>query len=136
MRIFLVLLFFSFHLLWSADCSSRNFSENSFEPWGYDKELILEKKNEKLSPSPHTSIASNIGQGMIRFFQKKISPIDGARSSFYPTSSQYTLLAIKKYGLLQGIALGCDRLLRENGETWIYETTNRFAMPRKLDPLR
>ncbi len=73
---------------------------------------------------------------MIRFFQVYISPIDGPRSSFTPTSSQYALEAIGKYGVFKGITLGCDRLLRENGEAWVYEKITRGGEERKLDPVR
>lgn len=70
---------------------------------------------------------------MIRFYQKQISPIDGPRSHFYPSSSQYALLAIQKHGVLKGIALGCDRLMRENKAEWIYPYKNEIL---KLDLLR
>lgn len=110
-------------------------SEGSFELWGADKDLAFCKKQTppvqkiKLSPAQKTC------RSMIKFFQVYISPIDGPRSSFYPTSSQYALEAIEKYGVLTGIALGCDRLLRENGELWVYERTDKYGMERKLDPV-
>ena len=73
---------------------------------------------------------------MIRFFQVYISPIDGPRSSFCPTSSQYTLEAIEKYGVFRGIAMGCDRLMRENKELWVYDIAKEDEFGRKLDPVR
>ncbi len=73
---------------------------------------------------------------MILFFQHSISPIDGPRSHFFPTSSQYTLDAIRKYGVFKGIALGCDRLMRENGERWVYPLQERYGHVRKIDPVK
>lgn len=75
-------------------------------------------------------------RAMIRFFQVYISPIDGPRSSFYPTSSQYALEAIQKHGIFKGIAMGCDRLMRENGEIWVYERTTQYGPERKIDPVK
>lgn len=107
--------------------------EKSCEPWGVDSEMVglpKEKQEKKYNAGSLTC------QGMIRFFQNYISPIDGPRSSYYPTSSQYTLLAIQKYGVFKGIALGCDRLMRENSDTWVYPITSDFGPNRKLDLVR
>ncbi|MEZ5315310.1 MAG: membrane protein insertion efficiency factor YidD [Chlamydiales bacterium] len=73
---------------------------------------------------------------MIRFFQNYISPIDGPRSSFYPSSSQYTFEAIQKYGVFRGISMGCDRLMRENNETWIYKNIKKEGIQLKIDLLQ
>jgi putative component of membrane protein insertase Oxa1/YidC/SpoIIIJ protein YidD len=56
-----------------------------------------------------------------------ISPADGPRSHFIPSSSQYTLDAINRYGLLSGISMGCDRLMRENEDPWVYRWTRDGA---------
>ena len=97
---------------------------------GYIKQEKTEREKPKLTPGQRSCRA------MIRFFQVYISPIDGPRSSFYPTSSQYTLEAIQKHGVLTGIAMGCDRLMRENGELWVYARTIKYGVERKLDPVR
>lgn len=111
----------------------HTFAEDPINPWGADNELVSSSLNSTtiiLKPS------QVVCQKMILFFQNHISPIDGPRSSFYPTSSQYTLEAIMKYGALKGIALGCDRLMRENKDWWIYETKLMHGIDRKLDPVR
>lgn len=56
---------------------------------------------------------------LVNTYQKYISPITGPRSQFYPVSSRYMRHAIRLYGW-KGVALGMDRLLRENGTRWIY----------------
>lgn len=73
---------------------------------------------------------------MIEFHQDVISPADGPRSHFSPSSSQYTLEAIRRYGFIRGFALGCDRLQRENKEDWVYPTSiGNDGLKIKLDPV-
>ena len=48
----------------------------------------------------------------IKFYQKFISPFLGKRCRFYPTCSEYSTLAIKKYGLSKGSFLSIKRLLK------------------------
>lgn len=50
----------------------------------------------------------------IRFYQRRISPLFGARCRFYPTCSQYALEAIKVHGALKGSFLAVKRLMRCN----------------------
>ncbi|MEA3485100.1 MAG: membrane protein insertion efficiency factor YidD [Candidatus Aerophobetes bacterium] len=57
-------------------------------------------------------IARRVGVGLIIFYQKCISPSISPRCRFYPTCSEYTLQAIKKYGLTKGIWLGIKRIIR------------------------
>lgn len=52
--------------------------------------------------------------GLIRFYQRHISPLFGARCRYYPTCSQYALEAIEIHGLLKGSFLAVRRLLRCN----------------------
>lgn len=110
------------------------FAESGMEPWGVDadltKQTITQPKHQN-----HT-IPSRLAQSAVRFFQIYISPIDGPRSSYYPCSSRYTLEAIRKYGVLRGVTLGCDRLLRENEEPWVYDVTYREDLVYKYDPVR
>ena len=49
---------------------------------------------------------------LVRFYQKYISPLKGPTCRFYPTCSQYSIEAIKKYGALKGIYLTMRRLLK------------------------
>ncbi|MFW5998423.1 MAG: membrane protein insertion efficiency factor YidD [bacterium] len=48
----------------------------------------------------------------IEFYQKVISPWTISSCRFRPTCSQYTKLALKKYGPRKGIWLGLKRILR------------------------
>ncbi len=116
--------------------SAMTFSESGKMPWGCDSDLLSAKRERIENESHKHTIGQKTCRAMIRFFQNYISPIDGPRSSFYPTSSQYTLDAIERHGILQGIGMGCDRLLRENGELWIYDLTDNYGITRKVDPIR
>jgi putative component of membrane protein insertase Oxa1/YidC/SpoIIIJ protein YidD len=72
----------------------------------------------------------------VRFHQEVISPADGPRSHFIPSSSQYTLDAMKKHGFVQGFTMGCDRLIRENSEEWVYRKRyNSAGQPMKWNPV-
>lgn len=107
------------------------------DPWGKDADLVSRKisscqieKNEESSPIARLGIVA------IRFHQEVISPADGPRSHFIPSSSQYTLDAMKKYGFIQGVMMGCDRLMRENDDPWVYRKTVDGALhPMKFDPV-
>lgn len=54
----------------------------------------------------------------VRFYQIAISPIlhiiPGSGCRFYPTCSEYTLIAIQKHGALKGCLMGAFRILRCN----------------------
>ncbi len=51
---------------------------------------------------------------MIRFYQRKISPLFSPRCRFYPTCSQYAVEAIERFGAFKGGLLALWRLLRCN----------------------
>ncbi|HEK86432.1 MAG: membrane protein insertion efficiency factor YidD [Candidatus Saccharicenans sp.] len=53
-----------------------------------------------------------IALGLIRIYQLLISPLFGHNCRYYPTCSEYTYIAIKKYGLIKGSWLGGKRILR------------------------
>ena len=89
-------------------------------PWGKDADLHYNKPTP-----PQAESLSPLGEGMeklIWFHQNVISPVDGPRSHFKPSSSSYMLLAIRKHGFFKGYVMGCDRLLRENDDPWVYRT--------------
>ncbi|MCK9273514.1 MAG: membrane protein insertion efficiency factor YidD [Syntrophales bacterium] len=49
---------------------------------------------------------------IIRFYQLCVSPLFPPACRFYPTCSEYTLSAIKRYGPVKGLIMGCKRILR------------------------
>lgn len=90
-------------------------------PWGKDADLVSLPSCPKIS-SPSSPLTC-WGIKAIHFHQAIISPADGPRSHYIPSSSQYTLEAMRKYGFFQGFTMGCDRLMRENEEEWVYRQT-------------
>ena len=101
------------------------FSSSFANPWGKDADLVhLQVSACKKKPS---SPLTRWGIKAIRFHQEVISPADGPRSHFIPSSSQYTLEAMQKYGFFKGFTMGCDRLMRENNEEWVYRKTRDGA---------
>ena len=49
---------------------------------------------------------------VIRFYQKWISPMMRPRCRFHPTCSEYTILAVQKFGILRGLLKGLWRVLK------------------------
>lgn len=49
---------------------------------------------------------------LIRGYKSVFSPILGQHCRYLPTCSMYTYEAIEKYGLLKGMILGTNRLIR------------------------
>lgn len=122
MRFKLLLLLFPLLL-----CAREPFKE----PWGRDIEL---REPSGKAPAQEPGIATRIADAVIRFHQQILSPIDGPRSNFRPTSSRYMQLAMHRYGFLKGFIMGCDRLLRENDEEWVYRTIEIDGKTYKFDP--
>jgi uncharacterized protein len=104
------------------------------EPWGTDADLLCPCRSPCEKPVTFTGY---VAEGIIRFHQRVISEADGPRSHFRPTSSQYMLDAIQTHGFLCGYAMGCDRLMRENCELWIYPViTAENGTLVKWDPVK
>lgn len=77
-----------------------------------------------------------VAEVLIGFHQSVITPIDGPRSHYLPSSSQYTLDAMRKYGFFIGFTMGCDRLMRENEDPWVYpKITDIHGYTVKYDPV-
>ncbi len=87
-------------------------------PWGKDADIVMIKSRTETSAPEHckTPLLGAIGEAVITFHQTQITQCDGPRSNFRPSSSQYMLDAMRKYGFFQGFSMGCDRLMRENGD--------------------
>jgi putative component of membrane protein insertase Oxa1/YidC/SpoIIIJ protein YidD len=108
------------------------------DPWGKDADLARKKGTVCVTEKKSCNIPffNWIGKILITFHQEVISPADGPRSHFIPSSSQYTIDAIEAYGFFQGVSMGCDRLMRENDEPWVYrETLDPAGKLIKYDPV-
>jgi len=102
------------------------------EPWGKGSELSQKPtaKEELKEKSTGAKVANKI----ITFYQRNISTANGPKSNFRPTSSKYMELAIRRYGFFKGFIMGCDRLMRENSDPWVYRTIRIDGIDYKFDP--
>ncbi len=71
--------------------------------------------------------------GLIRLYQKFISSQDRPTCNFQPSCSRFGMACIQKYGVLRGILLTADRLLRCNGSQAAHyhkdTVTGKYADP-------
>lgn len=51
---------------------------------------------------------------LIEFYRKYLSPLKSTKCPYYPTCSEYGLIAVKKYGALKGGLLALWRIIRCN----------------------
>lgn len=68
----------------------------------------MQSKELKANLAGKTAIA------LVRVYQRTLSPLLGVRCRFHPSCSQYFILAVEKYGLIRGMALGIWRICRCN----------------------
>ncbi len=124
--------FKSLYLLCALPCLL--FAEIGYvEPWGKESDLIAKIDHNPI-PCPRNTPLASAMEKVILFHQKVLSPVDGPRSHFRPTSSRYMLLSIRRYGFFKGYVMGCDRLLRENKEEWVYRKRMINGEYYKWDP--
>ncbi|MBN1595429.1 membrane protein insertion efficiency factor YidD [candidate division FCPU426 bacterium] len=53
-----------------------------------------------------------LAKHILQAYKKYVSPFIPAACRFYPTCSEYTNMAIQKYGILKGGYLGMKRLVK------------------------
>lgn len=51
---------------------------------------------------------------IIKFYRKYISPIKSTKCPYFPSCSEYAMVAVSKYGVLKGGCLTVWRILRCN----------------------
>ncbi len=106
-----------------------------YEPWGKDTDLAYTPVQVE-QPAPRHSLAVRTAEHIIRFHQNVLSPVDGPRSHFRPSSSSYMMLSMQKHGFFKGFLMGCDRLMRENSDEWVYRHIEEDGKIFKYDPPR
>lgn len=60
------------------------------------------------------SFFARVAISLVRFYQRYISPVIGGRNTcrFTPSCSEYTAIAIAKYGVFRGVKMGVRRIAR------------------------
>jgi uncharacterized protein len=108
-----------------------------FEPWGKDADLSYPPPHPFTQEvKPKHSLAIRVAEQIILFHQNVLSPVDGPRSHFRPSSSTYMMQSMQKHGFIMGFFMGCDRLIRENSDPWVYRTIETEGKIFKYDPIR
>jgi putative membrane protein insertion efficiency factor len=59
-------------------------------------------------------VIRSVAVGVLRVYQRAISPAFPRRCKYHPTCSEYAVQAIRGYGLMRGSVLAAWRLLRCN----------------------
>jgi hypothetical protein len=106
-----------------------------YKPWGKDTDLAYSPVQIEQRAPPH-SLAVRTAEQIIRFHQNVLSPVDGPRSHFRPSSSSYMMQSMQKHGFIEGFLMGCDRLMRENNDEWVYRKIEENGKLFKYDPPR
>ncbi len=97
---------------------------------------VPSKRVERLSsPTTESSLPARVFDTYLRFFQQVISPVDGARSTMYPTGSAYARQAIKKHGAFLGSLMTLDRLMHEGNEEQVSPRIKKYGLWRVYDPV-
>jgi putative component of membrane protein insertase Oxa1/YidC/SpoIIIJ protein YidD len=106
-----------------------------YKPWGKDTDLAYTPAQIQ-QEAPKRSLAVRTAEHIILFHQNVLSPVDGPRSHFRPSSSSYMMLSMQKHGFIEGFLMGCDRLMRENSDDWVYRKIEEDGKILKYDPPR
>lgn len=89
----------------------------------------------RLTPPAERSLPAQSLDVALHFFQQVISPVDGARSTMYPTGSAYARQAIQKHGALLGWLLTVERLMHEGNESQVSPRIRKHSLWRVHDPV-
>jgi len=111
---FLLILLSGFKISYSQNISDNDLiKEQNFKDESYNKKrhvtfLHTKSKNVIVRYNP---ISLSLG-GMMYVYQKLISPQIGAACPYHISCSAFSKKCIQKYGLVKGLALSADRLMR------------------------
>lgn len=75
---------------------------------------------------------AGIALSALQLYQQRISPLIGPKCGFKPSCSRYSAHAIRHYGMLRGLVMTADRLLRCHYCAGLYYPRERRLL---LDPV-
>lgn len=78
------------------------------------------------------SLPATVLIGMIRVYQAVISPLSGPTCKYYPSCSQYAIIAIRTHGTLRGTGMALWRILRCN--PWSLGGVDDVPPARSMSP--
>lgn len=73
--------------------------------------MVEESRDEVATPAVYSPLAW-LAIFVVRFYQTLISPMLPASCRYSPTCSQYTLIALRRYGFFRGAWMGLRRIMR------------------------
>lgn len=98
--------------IWVLFCFGPVISQTSDERSGFPEKK--ESDMEVLSPGKEMGLLKSSAVVSIKIYQKMISSQDVPSCKFSPSCSNFGVQSIQRYGVLRGILLTGDRLLRCN----------------------
>ena len=105
------------------------------EPWSVDARHPVVAAPSPAPPSGKPSLPARAIDASVRFYQRRISPLDGPRCLLYPTCSAYSRECLRRHGFLMGLLMTIDRLLQE-GEVLARAPRIRvYGYERGFDPV-
>jgi putative membrane protein insertion efficiency factor len=137
-NITMLFLLCSMAMVYLAPLTSPSAAES--RKWGpWDSNSIYEKKINNQQSQQHeehiiTKTTTSPLKLLITFFQKVISPVDGATCDFYPTCSAYAKHALKKHGFFIGLAMASERINRDHAPEG-YDLIFKFGRYYIYDPV-
>jgi putative membrane protein insertion efficiency factor len=101
-------------------------------PFAHPSDFMMKAPKVKraapiVNQGDETSSVSLAFLGVIRLYQKRVSPIGGDRCGFWPSCSAYGYSAVREQGPLLGLIMIGDRLTRCN--IWKEEGPDYFLLP-------
>ncbi|MBN1550961.1 membrane protein insertion efficiency factor YidD [bacterium] len=112
--------------------------ESSPHP-AYQGKTVAEALNspfsEKLGNKKIDSYPVFLGRSSIQMYRRFLSPSISSGCPCYPSCSNYMELALIKYGLVRGMIIGMERLLREPGEIMHGTVIITDTGPKIYDPI-
>ena len=104
---------------------------------------FIRKFNPITTPKPKEIVRFNpqetselklAATGLIRLYQKFISSQDGPTCAFTPSCSRFGMACMQEYGVLRGVLLTADRLIRCNGSQSRHYHKDRLT-GKYVDPI-
>ncbi len=102
-----------------------------FSPWDFGKSpSVSENRSKEGNPR-----SGRIMSGVMGFYSKYISAVDGDRCSMYPNCSLYSAQAFRKHGAVIGAVMTADRLIHEADESGLAPKVNVNGRVLNYDPV-
>ena len=132
MKILFFIIFCTLNYSWLQAWAENPWSTSDYAPV-IEEILRLTPQNDKTLQNDQSNKRFDYG---FYFYEKFLSPADGARCGMYPTCADYGYQAIQKHGPMVGGWMATDRFMRDNGHgDSFYSLIEKFGKRRLFDPV-